>query len=145
MKPNTMQAVQSIGRQRGIGVLLVAIVLLGIVTVMTLFSLAAGVYETRTTTNESRYKLAYQTAETGLDHGLEFVKSNTGLLASCWIWPGMSQCTAGESARWTRCDAADRTTPCGAIEPAVAVRPSAPITSITATQTAVRLVPMQRH
>jgi Tfp pilus assembly protein PilX len=117
VKPNTMQAVQSIGRQRGIGVLLVAIVLLGIVTVMTLFSLAAGVYETRTTTNESRYKLAYQTAETGLDHGLEFVKSNTGLLASCWIWPGMSQCTAGETARWTRCAANDQTTPCGAIEP----------------------------
>jgi Tfp pilus assembly protein PilX len=118
VKPETLHSVQSIGRQRGIGVLLVAIVLLGIVTVMTLFSLSAGLYETRTATNESRYKLAYQAAQSGMDQGLEFMKSNTADAVSCWIWPGMTQCTAGETARWSRCTATDQTWPCGAVEPA---------------------------
>lgn len=107
-------------RQRGVGVLLVAIVLLGIATVMTLFSLSAGLYEQRTATNETRYKLAYQTAQAGIDQGLELVKANTSNTVSCWLFPGMSRCTAGESARWARCSATDRTSPCGAIEPQVA-------------------------
>jgi len=116
-----VRSMQSVKRQRGVGVLLVAIVLLGIVTVMTLFSLSAAMYETRTATNESRSKLTYQAAQAGLDHGLEFIKANTGNLTACWLFPGMSTCTpAGQTRRWTRCLSTDTNVPCGTIQPGVA-------------------------
>jgi type II secretory pathway pseudopilin PulG len=105
--------------QRGIGVLLVAIVLLGVATVLALFSVSVGIYDQRTATNESRYRLANAAAQAGLDQGLEFIKANTSDVAGCWLFPNLTSCTVGPTARWTRCAAATQTSPCGAIAPGV--------------------------
>ncbi len=130
MNLNRAKAMQSPHYQRGVGVLLIAIVLLGIVTVISLFALSVGVSDQRTATNESRYKLANQTAQAGLDQGLEYVKAMSGSVTTVsggpagvigWLPTGPTK-TDG---RWQYCGAgksgsSSGWSPCDTIEPSLA-------------------------
>lgn len=110
---NTMQ-ICAPRRQRGVATLLIALVLLAILTVITVFAANYGLFEQRTSGNEYRYKLAFQTAEAGLGQGVEYLKANTAVLVSDvsggWLFPG--------SEKWTPCDTT--APPAGELDPCAA-------------------------
>lgn len=109
---------KSRARQRGVGTLIIAIILLSIVTIFVLFSLTFGVFDQRVSTNEYRYKMAQQVAQAGLDHGLELLKAKAGDVVSTWLWG--STVAPVQTERWEQCSATAMTLPCGAIQPGVA-------------------------
>ncbi|GAB2494175.1 hypothetical protein GCM10027084_04470 [Pseudoxanthomonas sangjuensis] len=78
-------------RQQGVSTLLIAMLLLAILTIITLFAARYGVNEQRTSGNEYRYKMAFHAAETGLHQSLEYVKLNTMTMLSTatggWLDP----------------------------------------------------------
>jgi Tfp pilus assembly protein PilX len=80
------------GRQRGLSTLIIAILLLAVVTIITLFAARIAVSEQRQSGNEYRYKIAFQVAEAGLNQSMEFVKmSTTPMLSSVsggWLFAG---------------------------------------------------------
>jgi Tfp pilus assembly protein PilX len=82
-------------RQQGVSTLLIAMLLLAILTIITLFAARYGVNEQRTSGNEYRYKMAFHVAEAGLNQSLEFVKVNTATMLSTatggWLDPGAMQ------------------------------------------------------
>lgn len=96
-----MNAIRTPGhrRQQGASTLLIAMLLLAILTIVTVFATAFGVHEQRTSANEYRYKLAFQAAEAGLSQGIEYLKLNTRKMLSSatggWLFPG--------SPRWEPC------------------------------------------
>lgn len=65
-------------RQRGITTLTIAILLLAILTVITLFATNVTMFETRTSGNEYRADRALQAAQRGLSLGVEFLQANRG-------------------------------------------------------------------
>ena len=82
-------------RQRGVSTLLIAMLLLAIVTLITLFAARYGVSEQRTSGNEYRYKMAFHVAETGLQQSMEYIKLNTAKMLSTatggWLNPANMQ------------------------------------------------------
>lgn len=64
-------------RQRGLSTLLVAILLLAIITIITIFAARVGLFEQRISANDYRYKMAFQVSEAGLNQSMEFIKMNT--------------------------------------------------------------------
>jgi len=98
---NSLRQSASPARQSG-AVLLVAIVLLLLAGVMTLFALNAGVFEQRSTGNDVRAKAVNDVAEAGLAQGFEYLmRQHSDMLT--------------DIALWEKCDATDVTFPCGAI------------------------------
>jgi Tfp pilus assembly protein PilX len=98
---NSLRQSASPARQSG-AVLLVAIVLLLLAGVMTLFALNAGVFEQRSTGNDVRAKAVNDVAEAGLAQGFEYLlRLHSDMLT--------------DIALWEKCDATDVTFPCGAI------------------------------
>lgn len=88
-------------RQSG-AVLLVAVVLLLLAGVMTLFALNAGVFEQRSTGNDVRAKAVNDVAEAGLAQGFEYLMhQHADMLFNIGLWE--------------KCVATDVTFPCGAI------------------------------
>lgn len=87
-------------RQRGVSTLLIAMLLLAILTVIAIFSVNVGLFEQRTSGNEYRYKLAFQTAETGINQSIEYLRGNTRSMLSTasggWLPPATT-------ARWQSC------------------------------------------
>lgn len=85
--------------QRGVSTLLIAMLLLAILTVVTVFGTAFGVHEQRTSANEYRYKLSFQAAEAGLNQAVEYIKVNTRPMLSTatggWLFAG--------APRWKPC------------------------------------------
>lgn len=88
-------------RERG-NALFVAIILLLLASVITLFTLRVGVFEQRTSGNDQRAKLIAQVAEAGIAQGAEFFRLRPGALAP-------------DSGNWVECDANDVSFPCGSI------------------------------
>lgn len=88
--------------QRGASTLLIAMLLLAILTVASIFATAYGVYEQRTSANEYRHKLAFQAAEAGLNQSIEYIKVNTRTMLSTasggWLFAG--------APRWQPCTTA---------------------------------------
>ncbi len=83
-------------------VLLVAVVLLLLAGLMTLFALNVGMFEQRSTANDLRGKMVNDVAEGGLSHGFEFLmRQNRG-----WM---------DTTTRWELCQPTDTKFPCGAI------------------------------
>lgn len=78
-------------RQRGLSTLLIAILLLAIVTIMTLFAARFGIFEQRMSANDYRYKMAFQVSEAGLNQSMEFIKMSTAEMLSTvddgWLSP----------------------------------------------------------
>lgn len=104
-------SLQSNIRQRGFA-LVVAILLLLILTVFSLFATNVGVFEQRTSANEYRAKAVAQVADAALNHGAESLRTldatigpRTGDPVNNPAWP---------TPRWQLCDGADTTFPCGA-------------------------------
>ncbi|MDQ3510094.1 MAG: hypothetical protein M3414_00090 [Pseudomonadota bacterium] len=100
--------------QRGASTLLIAMLLLAILTVASIFATAYGVHEQRTSANEYRYKLVFQAAEAGLNQSIEYLKINTRTMLSTasggWLFAG--------APRWQPCTNA---APAGmAIDPCLA-------------------------
>lgn len=88
-------------RQSG-AVLLVAVVLLLLAGLMTLFALNVGLFEQRSTGNDLRAKAVNEVAEAGLAQGFEYLmRQNADML--------------DDTAAWEPCGATDETFPCGAI------------------------------
>ena len=89
-------------RQRGLSTLIIAILMLAIVTVITIFAARIAVSEQRQSANEYRYKLAFQVAEAGLNQSMEFVKMSTVPMLSTvsggWLFAG--------DPRWLPCSTA---------------------------------------
>jgi Tfp pilus assembly protein PilX len=88
-------------RQRG-AVLVVAIVLLLLAGVMTLFALNVGSFEQRTTANDLRAKMVHQVAEAGVAQGTEFLFRQN----AAWL---------RDTNRWEPCPAEDTNFPCGVV------------------------------
>src|SRR5687767_10991980 len=92
------------GRESG-AVLLVAVVLLLLAGVLTLFALNVGMIEQRSTGNDARAKVVGDVAEAGLAQGFEYLmRQHADMLKA--------------PALWERCQADDETFPCGAISAA---------------------------
>jgi hypothetical protein len=88
-------------RQSGT-VLIVALVLLLLAGLLTLFSLKVGMFEQRSTGNDARSKAVVEVAEAGLGQGFEYlIRQHAAMLKN--------------AALWEACDAADTTFPCGVI------------------------------
>ena len=79
-------------RQRGLSTLLIAILLLAIVTIITIFAARFGIFEQRMSANDYRYKMAFQASEAGLNQSMEFIKMNTAEMLSTaaggWLFVG---------------------------------------------------------
>jgi hypothetical protein len=82
----------SAARQRGLSTLLIAILLLGIVTIITIFAARFGIFEQRLSANDYRYKMVFQAGEAGLNQSMEFIRMNTAQMLSTagtgWLAPG---------------------------------------------------------
>ncbi|MGO4550676.1 hypothetical protein AB4059_06195 [Lysobacter sp. 2RAF19] len=88
-------------RQSGT-VLLIALVLLLLAGLLTIFALRVGVFEQHSTGNDVRSKVAGEVAEAGLAQGFEFlIRQHPDMLTNAGLWE--------------KCDAADTTFPCGAV------------------------------
>jgi type II secretory pathway pseudopilin PulG len=93
--------------------LIVALLLLGIVSGLTLFSLSYGMQDRRAINNEVAGRLVQEAAQAGLDQGLQFFRARASDAASSWLAAG------GPQRQWERCAAADTSMPCGAVASAV--------------------------
>ena len=88
-------------RQSGT-VLIVALVLLLLAGMLTLFSLKVGMFEQRSTGNDARSKAVLEVAEAGLAQGFEYlIRQHAAMLKN--------------TALWEACGATDTTFPCGAV------------------------------
>jgi hypothetical protein len=83
-------------------VLLVAVVLLLLAGLLSLFALNVGLFEQRSTGNDVRAKVVHEVAEAGLAQGFEYLfRQHDEML--------------DDAALWTRCAADEEVFPCGAI------------------------------
>jgi hypothetical protein len=103
MKRNRNLVAQT--KQRG-ATLLIAVVLLALAGIITLFALNVGVFEARSTANDVRAKTVNEVAEAGLAQGFEFLMRQH----SAWL---------DDDTKWTLCSATDTKFPCGAAPAAV--------------------------
>jgi hypothetical protein len=86
-------------RQRGLSTLLIAILLLAIVTIITIFAARFGVFEQRMSANDYRYKMAFQASEAGLNQSMEYIRMSTAAMLST---AGEGWLAAGDP-RWQPC------------------------------------------
>ena len=68
--------------QRGVITTLTGVLILFMLGLMMFFAMRVGVFEQRVSTNEVRQKLAFHTAESGIQHAKEFFLANGPLLVS---------------------------------------------------------------
>jgi len=69
-------------RQRGMLTTFTGVMILVLLTLMMFFAIRVGVFEQRVSANDSRQKLAFHTAESGIAHGKEFFLANQILITS---------------------------------------------------------------
>jgi parallel beta-helix repeat protein len=69
-------------RQRGMLTTFTGVMILVLLTLMMFFAIRVGVFEQRVSANDSRQKLAFHTAESGISHAKEFFLANSIFLAS---------------------------------------------------------------
>jgi hypothetical protein len=106
-------------RQRGVTTLTIAILLLAILTVITLFATNVTMFETRTSANEFRADRALQAAQRGLALGVEYFQANRGNIVRAG-----GQGWFVENARWWEpCSLAPTAFPCNT-EPNASIRNS---------------------
>ena len=98
-------------RQRG-SVLVVAIILLLLASVITLLSLNVGLFEQRTSGNDSRAKLIAEVAEAGIAQGAEYFRLRPAALNPSSNWPTFSVSNVITLASSSRMIATTSTLPC---------------------------------
>jgi hypothetical protein len=69
-------------RQRGMITTFTGVMILVLLTLMMFFAMRVGVFEQRVSANDSRQKLAFHTAESGIAHAKEFFLANQILITS---------------------------------------------------------------
>ena len=69
-------------RKTGLATLLIALVILGILTIVVLYSTHVAFFEQRTTTNENRSRLVEQAAEYSINLAGEYMKANRDYIIS---------------------------------------------------------------
>jgi hypothetical protein len=88
----------------------VAIILLLLLSLVTFLGVQSSMSEQRTATSDTRAKIVHRVAESGLDQAVEYVRVfGSTFLPAAGGTP--------DSTKWTLCDAADTTFPCGAADP----------------------------
>lgn len=99
--------------QRGVTTLAITLILLGVLTLMVLFSMNVGFFEQRATTNESRAQTTEQLAEYALNLSGEYLKANRANIISDGAGTGWFEAGA---VRWKPCPVfvAGTTHPCDA-------------------------------
>jgi hypothetical protein len=70
------------GKQRGMLTTFTGVMILVLLTLMMFFAMRVGVFEQRVSANDSRQKLAFHTAESGIHHAREFFLANSIFIAS---------------------------------------------------------------
>jgi hypothetical protein len=98
---SSVKQIRAPGNQRGT-VLIVAIVVLLLASIATMFALKVGLFETRSTANDMRAKMVNEVAEAGLSEGFEFLMRQHG----DWL---------DDPTRWELCVGTDTKFPCGAV------------------------------
>jgi len=68
--------------QRGMVTTFSGVLILVLLTLMMFFAIRVGVFEQRVSANDSRQKLAFHTAESGIHHAKEFLLANGALITS---------------------------------------------------------------
>lgn len=110
-------------RQNGIVTTFTGVLILVLLTLMMFFAMRVGVFDQRNSSNDLRQKLAFHTAESGIQHAKEFFRANSIIAASATenILPDGTDgwlSTAFGAARWQKCSeagldlAASGTHPC---------------------------------
>jgi len=74
--------IPSFNNQKGMSTLLVAVILLAVLLVLSLFATRFQVFETRASTNKVRAEMAASVSEAALNQGLEYIKSNARFITS---------------------------------------------------------------
>ena len=69
-------------RQRGMLTTFTGVLILVMLTLMMFFAIRVGVFEQRVSASDSRQKLAFHVAESGIHHAKEYFLANSALLAS---------------------------------------------------------------
>jgi len=69
-------------RQRGMITTFTGVMVLVLLTLMMFFAIRVGVFEQRVSANDSRQKLAFHTAESGIHHAKEFLLANSLMIPS---------------------------------------------------------------
>jgi len=69
-------------RQRGMVTTFTGVMVLVLLTLMMFFAIRVGVFEQRVSANDSRQKLAFHTAESGIHHAKEFLLANSLMIPS---------------------------------------------------------------
>jgi hypothetical protein len=105
-----MQITASNHAQSG-SVLIVAVILLLALTMIVLFGTRVGLFELRTSANDLRARMTHQVAEAGLNHGMEFVRLNAGLV-------NLESGQSPDLTLWELCPN-DDTFPCGTVDAAL--------------------------
>src|SRR5512141_3139648 len=93
------------GRQWGVArqsgtTLIIALVLVLLATLLTLFAMNVGIFGQRTSASDVRSRLVQQAAESGLSQGVEYFRNNRSVFQN-----------PTTSALWQLCDANDETFP----------------------------------
>ena len=105
--------------QRGMLTTFTGVMILVLLTLMMFFAIRVGVFEQRVSANDSRQKLAFHTAESGIAYAKEFFLANSVLITKNeedFLGDGSDGWFFGDS-RWELCPAgidADESHPCNA-------------------------------
>jgi hypothetical protein len=70
------------GLQQGVITTFTGVLILVLLTLMMFFAIRVGVFEQRVSANDARQKLAFHTAESGINAGKEFIRTHSALVAS---------------------------------------------------------------
>lgn len=73
------------GYQSGVVTIFTGVMILVLLTLMMFFAMRVGVFEQKVSSNEMRQKLAFHTAESGINHAKEFLRNNSVLVASSTV------------------------------------------------------------
>ena len=106
MKNHMQPSMGSPRHQRGITTLLIALLLLGILSVITFLALQVGYFEQRTVGSENRARMVSQVADAALNHAAEHLKADPAAITRTWMATG--------TRRWELCSRTDTSWPCGA-------------------------------
>ena len=68
--------------QSGVVTTFTGVLVLVMLTLMMFFAVRVGVFEQRVSANDLRQKLAFHTAESGIQHAKEFLRANSALIVS---------------------------------------------------------------
>jgi len=92
--------------QSGMITTFTGVLILVLLTLMMFFAVRVGIFDQRNSSNDTRQKLAFHAAESGLHHAKEFFRANSIILASSTVdlLPnGTDGWLAAGSERWLKC------------------------------------------